>query len=426
MSADRPRRPRDADPSTSRTATSKGSERTRPHRERPPSGSHDRGWARQSLVCARDESIPDELRELLDAIGVPVAIVDRAGVVRAVNEAATALLDEAPEHLTGRNVTELLDPAELERLRPARLAAARGEPVRGIELRLRSAAAEPVYAALDVLPLRSAHGPSDMLVVTARNATALRELEERLARADRLATLGTLAAGVAHELNNPITTVALSADWLLRRARERGDPTEIDRLERIAEAAERLRRFAQDLVTYARPPSEPPRRLDLCEIIEQSLVFCDHEIARAGVRTECRWPAVHPRVMGVRGQLLQVFVNLVTNACQAIASSGTGSRLLLEVQPPVEGRVVARLSDDGPGIAAELVDRVFEPFFTTKPEGVGTGLGLSIVRGIVERHGGTVRVIPSVDAGATFEIRLPAAPAARPPSRPPPAFDPES
>jgi signal transduction histidine kinase len=172
-------------------------------------------------------------------------------------------------------------------------------------------------------------------------------------------------------------------------------------------------RFTRDLVTYARPSSEEPTSLRLGEVIDQALVFCDHVISEANVVVERHYADGLPLLWAVRGQLHQVFINLVTNACHAMASriqEGPHGRLVVRVDHDGEGGTLIVVADDGPGIAREHVDHIFEPFFSTKGEGRGTGLGLSIVRNIVQQHGGSIDVFSRHDespAGTEFKLRFP-------------------
>ena len=169
-------------------------------------------------------------------------------------------------------------------------------------------------------------------------------------------------------------------------------------------SADRILNFTRDLVTYARPSAERPVALDITEVIDQSLVFCSHVIDEVGASIETHYEVGAPPVYGVKGQLVQVLVNLITNACHAMPM-GAG-KLRIETQSVGEGRLLLRVSDTGKGIQEENLKRIFEPFFTTKGEGQGTGLGLSIVRNIIEQHRGEIRVSSEVGRGTTFEIVL--------------------
>jgi len=233
----------------------------------------------------------------------------------------------------------------------------------------------------------------------------LRNLESQVIQADKLASFGQIAAGVVHELNNPLTSIAAYTDLMLRKSH--ADPGDVDRLKRISESANRMLRFTRDLVTYARPSSEVAVPVVLHTVIDQALAFCEHVIAESGATVDRRYGTGVLTVRGRPEQLTQVFVNLFTNACHAVAREKSGGRIVVTTEAAGDRRVRVVVSDDGHGIAAEHLPHVFAPFFTTKGEGRGTGLGLSIVRNIVEHHGGTIRVASSAPGGTTFTLELP-------------------
>ncbi len=235
---------------------------------------------------------------------------------------------------------------------------------------------------------------------------SLRDLRAQVIQSEKLASLGQIAAGIVHELNNPLTTIVAYSDFLRKKLeRKGGDPSDVERLARINEAAERILRFSRDLTAYSRPQSEVPAPVAIHDVIERALVFCEHELDKTGVMVERSFGDVRA-VRGVAGQLTQVFVNLFTNAAHAMQTEGG----LLSITTAMrDDEVVVIVSDDGHGIDAEHRARVFEPFFTTKTDGTGTGLGLSIVRNIVESHGGRIRVDGNAPRGTVFHVDLPTA-----------------
>lgn len=234
----------------------------------------------------------------------------------------------------------------------------------------------------------------------------LMELRAQVIQSEKLASLGQIAAGIVHELNNPLTTIVAYSDFLRKKAQRAGsDPADVERLGRINEAAERILRFSRDLTAYSRPSSESPAPVAIHDVIDRALGFCEHELDKTGVMVERNFAEV-PAVRGVAGQLTQVFVNLFTNAAHAMREEGG---LLTVSTTAREGEVEIVITDDGHGIDEVHRDRIFEPFFTTKTDGSGTGLGLSIVRSIVQNHGGRIRVDGNDPRGAAFHLELPAA-----------------
>jgi two-component system NtrC family sensor kinase len=232
-------------------------------------------------------------------------------------------------------------------------------------------------------------------------------LHTMLVQANKLASLGQLAAGMVHEINNPLTSIIAYSDFLAKRAATRKDAEDVERLRRIGESAQRMLKLSRDIVSYARPSPMADQPVILSSVIDQAFAFCEHLFEEAGVAVE---RSFGDGVLPVRGrpeQLAQVFVNLFTNACHAMPERGGRLTIATELSPD-EMRVRAVVADNGHGIDAEHLERIFEPFFTTKDERHGTGLGLAIVKRIVDTHGGRVEV-ESDQGGTRFVISLPAA-----------------
>jgi len=246
-------------------------------------------------------------------------------------------------------------------------------------------------------------------LVSAKGRESL-ELQGQIIQSEKLASLGQIAAGVVHELNNPLTSIVGYSDYLRAKAeRTSGDPNDVERLRRIGEAAGRILRFSRDLIAYARPSIEPPSPVAIHAVVDQAFVFCEHALGLADIRLERRFaPDVRP-VLGVRDQLIQVFVNLFTNACHAMEPRG--GKLVVQTELSMQRRSVkVTITDSGHGIDGENLKRIFDPFFSTKTDGRGTGLGLSIVRNIVLLHGGAISVESAPRRGTTFYLDLPIAP----------------
>jgi signal transduction histidine kinase len=239
----------------------------------------------------------------------------------------------------------------------------------------------------------------------------VRTLEARMVQADKLATFGQIAANVVHELNNPLTSIVAYSDYLIRKALGRGagesGTDDVERLKRISESANRMLRFTRDLVSYARPSSGLAGPVVLHGVIDQAIAFCEHVLAAAGVRIERRYGADVLTVRGVAEQLVQVFVNLLTNASHA-APQRDGSIVVTTSLASGVRRVRVLVEDNGVGITPEHLPNIFVPFFTTKAAEQGTGLGLSIVKSIVESHDGTIRAESERGRGTRFVIELPA------------------
>jgi signal transduction histidine kinase len=229
-------------------------------------------------------------------------------------------------------------------------------------------------------------------------------LEEQLRHAERLATIGQLSAGVAHELNEPLASILGFAQLC---ARHEALPPEVRRdVDRIVAAALHARETVKKLMLFARARPPARRRVALDQILEEALGFVESRARQAGVHIRRRTAPGLPAVLADPNQLHQVVVNLVVNALQAMPRGGP-----LAVEASAEdGWVIIGVEDAGVGMTPEVRQRLFEPFFTTKGPGEGTGLGLSVVHGIVTSHGGHIRVQSQPGRGSRFEVRLPAAP----------------
>ncbi|HET7232490.1 MAG TPA: PAS domain S-box protein [Longimicrobium sp.] len=247
-----------------------------------------------------------------------------------------------------------------------------------------------------------------LVFVMSRDVSGEVEREQRLRRAERLASLGTLVSGVAHELNNPLGAIVGFTQLLLMDERP---PRERDDLATILREAERMAKIVSDLRLLGRGTQTEARTrepVDLNDIVRHVLRSRVYTLRTRNVQVREELANVLPPVAGDQGQLEQVVLNLVVNAEQAVA--GRGERRISVSTHAAGGAVSLRVSDTGQGIAPELQERIFDPFFTTKAPGEGTGLGLSVVNRIVAEHGGEIRVESAPGRGTTFVIDLPRAP----------------
>jgi PAS domain S-box-containing protein len=238
-------------------------------------------------------------------------------------------------------------------------------------------------------------------VAIMEDISAQKRLQEQLARADRLAMAGEMAAGVAHEVNNALTGILGQADL----AHTTEDPEVLRRaLERVEIQGKRIAEIVQDLLGFARP--RPPERLpvDVRLLVRDTLTLMAHDLGRGRIRSETRFPPHLPPVLADAKQIQQVLVNLFTNALQAMQPAG--GTLVVSVHP-LANSVVIETHDSGPGIPPDAMARVFDPFFTTKK--TGTGLGLSVSYAIARAHGGELTVHSTTGVGTTFTLKLPIA-----------------
>ena len=266
--------------------------------------------------------------------------------------------------------------------------------------------------------LSSIRGTGDHTIgiaVIASDVSEQLKLQQRLAVSDRMASVGTLAAGMAHEINNPLSFVTANLDLVIEELRvvAGGSPSgRLKELEGMAvdarDGAERIRRIVRGLMTFSRADEERRIVIDVKPVLDLSVNLAFNEIRhRAQLVKEY---GETPLIVADDARLGQVFINLLVNAAQAIGEGKMEANEIRIATRTEAGRAVVEIRDTGPGIPAELIDRVFDPFFTTKALGLGTGLGLSICRNLVTGMGGEISAKNNPGRGTTFRVVLPAAP----------------
>ena len=363
-------------------------------------------------LMTRDER---ELRSVIDA--VPVGIMVRQGnVIAYVNRAVAASFGVEPAALVGRRVVDLARPEYRDAFAEKLAATDRGETRPPFEFRYDRADGRigtiESYAAR---PLR--WNGADAWLTTWRDVTEERALRERLQMADRMAAVGTLASGVAHEINNPLACVTANLELLREELAPPGDavpppanrmsPAEIlAALDDAREGAERVRLIVRDLRLFARGDSVERGPVDLGGVLQAAERMAGNMVkARARVIQE---HAPLPPVDGNATRLCQVFVNILVNAAQAIVA-GAPEDNEVRVRATLDGdQVVVTVRDTGIGIPADVRGRIFDPFFSTRGIGGGTGLGLSVCHGIVSSFGGSIAVDEPPDGrGTIVRVALP-------------------
>lgn len=354
-----------------------------------------------------------EWEAAFDALAEGLAVVDRSGNVARANQSLGRILGREVAGLVGRPfaamvaeapdaVTELLARPGSGRAPPLVI----HSPGRGRMLRLTAA--------------RVGDPPADgPVVVLVEDVTEQRTIEGQLIQSEKMAAVGQLVSGVAHELNNPLTSIAGLSELLLEQAAVAPDAR--DHLRVIQAQAERAGRIVQNLLTFARKGTADRSPTDLNDVAARTALLIGYELRLRGITLEERLAPGPLVVLADRYELQQVVLNLLTNAVQAVAAAG-GEHGTVTIETVIgDARVVLRVSDSGAGVAPEHRPLLFTPFFTTKEPGEGTGLGLSISYGIIEAHGGRLEYAPAPDGGAAFSFTLPLietpAPAPPPPRR---------
>jgi two-component system NtrC family sensor kinase len=346
-------------------------------------------------------------RTLFRAAPDAVFTVLQSGRIREANDAVRDLTGLDPLQVVGHPVVDLVAEADRQKLLNALGATFEGSPTR-VEVsfqndtQARPAPRRIVAVAMSRLP--EADPPSVLII--GRDVTAEREMRVRLMESDRLAAVGELVAGVAHEVNNPLSSISAFAQLLLRDGGLSAQQRES--IEVIKSETLRASQVVKDLLAFARR-SEPQREpLDLNAVVHRTLRLRGYQLTSNKIHVDTDLTTELPPVVGDARQLQQVCLNLVTNAIQAMATTGAPGTLTITTRRDGP-HVVLEMRDTGHGIPDAVKAHIFEPFFTTKGEGEGTGLGLSVSYGIVTAHGGTIEVPATSAAGTTFRVTLPAA-----------------
>src|SRR5436309_816402 len=355
----------------------------------------------------------DQWETAFDALSEGIAVVDDEGRVRRSNRALADLLNTPLQNVVGTPLGEALL-GKTSALQELLAATRRGD--RPAPLVARS---ERLGRAVRVNAARIPGAATEQsIVVMVEDVTEQQALETQLVQSEKLAAVGQLVSGVAHELNNPLTSIAGLSEFLLEQKelgkKDRGH------LQVIPDQAERAGRIVRNLLTFARKGSAERVPVDLNDVIRRTLSLTAYDLKLKDITVTRELSGALPEVLGDRHGLQQVVLNLVTNAAQAVTENPRDRPREITVSTWFDGQVHLRLADSGPGIPEQVLQSVFTPFFTTKEPGKGTGLGLSITYSIVESHGGHITIEPAATgaggagggrSGAAFRVDLPPAPA---------------
>ncbi|HXE56776.1 MAG TPA: ATP-binding protein, partial [Gemmatimonadales bacterium] len=343
----------------------------------------------------------EEWETAFDALTEGMAVVDADGRIRRANRALAALLGLTIPAVIGRHLVEALFGGSKPAADLLETAVQGGSPA---SLVVRSESLGRTLR-LTAAPIGDG-GAARSVVVLVDDVTEQLALERQLFQSERLTAVGQLVSGVAHELNNPLTSIAGLAEFLL----EQGQVSDADRqhLQVIHAQAERAGRIVQNLLTFARKGAPEQAAVDLEDVVARTSLLVAHDFRMRGIELDVRTGPGPVTVRGDRYELQQVLLNLLTNAAQALGGLAEGRERRIVVATAREGdRAVLRVADTGPGVSPDDAPHLFTPFFTTKEPGEGTGLGLSISYGIVESHGGRMTYAPSPLGGAEFTCVFP-------------------
>ncbi len=345
----------------------------------------------------------EQTRAILAGLPDLLLVLSPAGMLLEVHAPRPSFLPGDASALVGRQLAEVLPPEAHDALAPAVRRVALSRELQRLELRLGQGNDARYYEA------RLTVSAAGDVVALIRDQTERLQLAERLRVADRMASVGTLAAGVAHELNNPLAYVLGNLELLRQELRALSQaPADLGvMVQEALEGARRMRAITQDLRTFSQPHAEVVEAVDPREIVDSALKMAATEVRhRASLRREY---GEVPAVRAEAGKLGQVFLNLIVNAVQCLpVGEASRNEIIIRTSTSASGDAIVDVSDTGPGIPAHLHSRIFEPFVTTKPRDVGTGLGLSICHNIVTSLGGRISAHRRAPRGTTFRVRLPA------------------
>jgi PAS domain S-box-containing protein len=348
-------------------------------------------------------------RRLVENSPYAIYALDRRGRFTEANAAVERILGRSAAELIGNDFRTVVAPEHVERVEA--LFHTRLDGVRDAvehEFFVLRPSGERRLVHLSSAAIRDEQGAVWGVHGVGRDVTIERERAQQLRRAERLASIGTLVGGVAHELNNPLTTIKSFAELMLLDERA---PEDREALEIIHHEAVRTGKIVADLRSLARESAgdgaaDAPTLVDVNDVVRQVLRVRRYALELASVEVEEDLaPALDP-VWAPPGRMGQIVLSLVLNAEQALASHAGERRLAVRTRPAGRGVALA-VVDSGPGIRAEHLERIFDPFWTTHDPGSGTGLGLSLVHGIVAEQGGSVRVESERGRGAAFHVELP-------------------
>jgi PAS domain S-box-containing protein len=336
-------------------------------------------------------------------------VTDAAGRIVSANRRQAERLGIAVGKLQGRPFLDFVAPEARDATRRAFDQVLAGHPLKAFDSALSGlGGAAPFPVEISATPVVE-DGRATGVRAILRDVSERKAIEARLIKAERLSSVGALAAGVAHEINNPMGIITMFAQRALERAKK--GEIDLDKLSKIVEQGKRVAAITRNLLDFARAAPTRFERFDLGDVVQATVALLADRAQMQQIRVEIALEPGLPPLWGNRQQLSQVLLNLLLNAFQAIAKAGTVSiraEATATTRLPTGGRGVRiRIEDDGPGIPADVLPHLFEPFFTTKAPGEGTGLGLSVSWGIVKEHHGALFAENRAEGGARFELELP-------------------
>jgi PAS domain S-box-containing protein len=341
---------------------------------------------------------------LLESFPDLILVVDLEERYTFVSSRAQALLGYRPDEMLGKKISEMADHApDLVSLYHTLVSGDQAFGAAEYGTRHRDGSGHTMRAAGS--QLADAEGKISGVIFSLRDITIERKLEQQIVESERLAAMGAMIGGVAHELNNPLTSI-LGVSELLQDTET--NETSRKQLSMLQQQARRAAEIVQNLTYFSRPPAPGKSRINLVEIVERTLNLHAYSLRKNNITVDFLKETGMPYALGDPHQLMQVFLNLIVNAEQAIREARDRGTLRIRLGKG-NGTVWVSFLDDGPGIPKENLPSIFDPFYTTKRPGRGTGLGLSICKSVMKEHNGSVEAANATEGGAVFTVTLPLA-----------------
>ncbi len=359
---------------------------------------------RQLTVKADElERMREFSENILESLNDGLAVVDQDDRVVRWNRRLEELYGVRHEEAVGRRLEQILDPGFFEILRSGRRESPDGAALYRVPLASRHSPARRLLVNVATTPLRDMADAIAGTIVVVEDISARVQLEEQLQISEKMASIGLLAAGVAHEVNTPLTGISSFVQMLMQGTEPDDPKTQV--LEKIERQTFRAAKIVNGLLNLARPAQVDSGPVDVNNVINDVLSLLEHQLRTGRIQVRKELAATAPVVLGIEYKLQQVFLNLFLNARDAMPKGGW---LSIVTRATPDGATV-EVADTGSGIPAEQLSRIYDPFFTTKDIGKGTGLGLSITYGIVQEHGGTITCDSAPGQGTRFTLALPLA-----------------
>ncbi len=367
---------------------------------------------------ARLEAYEVGFRSLFEDTSIPLFTFNKEGKVLLWNRAFSELLRMSDKEIKERSILKMIiKGSKPEKIFKIIKTVFKGKGIADIEGAISSEPGQERHLSISALPVRGTAGGVTFGISIVTDITEKIHLEQALLQTEKMAAMGTLASGLAHEVGTPMNVILGRAESLLRHTKEEKTAKG---LMIIIEQIDRMTRLIQHLLTFARGEPIEKKRLDINRVINKGIDLIGQHAKAKGISIDTDLNPRLPEIQADEDQILQVMVNLFLNAIDTIEGEGTirVTTHLIRIEQrkhprpdksPRENQMIQiLLKDSGSGIDPAHLDKIFDPFFTTKPVGKGTGLGLAVALGTIRNHGGQIMVASSVGQGTTFSIRLPA------------------